>query len=131
MKRIVIACDGTWSRLDARHPTNVAKLAQAVLPVAPDGVAQVVCHLDGVGSGRGTGAAPLPTPSRWQTTCAAVRRHRPRRLGELGDIGARQSRLVPSQAMTIRFMGVALRIAARAGLGMRGGQLGNGTCREL
>jgi uncharacterized protein (DUF2235 family) len=56
MKRIVIACDGTWRRLDARHPTNVAKLARAVLPIGPDGVEQVVCHLDGVGSGRGTGA---------------------------------------------------------------------------
>jgi uncharacterized protein (DUF2235 family) len=56
MKRIVIACDGTWRRLDARHPTNVAKLACAVLPVAPDGAAQVVCHVDGVGTGRGTGA---------------------------------------------------------------------------
>lgn len=55
MKRIVIACDGTWNRLDARYPTNVAKLARAVLPVAPDGTAQIVCHLDGVGTGRGTG----------------------------------------------------------------------------
>ena len=55
MKRIVIASDGTWSRLDAPHPTNVAKLAQAVLPQAPDGVAQITCHLDGVGTGRGTG----------------------------------------------------------------------------
>ena len=55
MKRIVIACDGTWSRLDAARQTNVAKLAEAVLPVAPDGVPQIVCHLDGVGSGRGTG----------------------------------------------------------------------------
>lgn len=55
MKRIVIACDGTWNRLDAAFPTNVAKLAQAVLPIGPDGVAQVACHLDGVGSGRGTG----------------------------------------------------------------------------
>ena len=55
MKRIVIACDGTWNRLDAPHPTNVARLARAVEPVGPDGVAQVVCHLDGVGSGRGTG----------------------------------------------------------------------------
>ena len=55
MKRIVIACDGTWNRLDAPCPTNVAKLAQAVLPKGPDGVAQVVCHLDGVGTGRGTG----------------------------------------------------------------------------
>lgn len=55
MKRIVIACDGTWSRLDARHPTNVVKLAQAVSPEGPDGTAQVVFHLDGVGAGRGTG----------------------------------------------------------------------------
>lgn len=55
MKRIVIACDGTWNRLDAAQQTNVAKIAEAVLPVGPDGVAQVVCHLDGVGTGRGTG----------------------------------------------------------------------------
>ncbi|MFT3972842.1 MAG: DUF2235 domain-containing protein [Amaricoccus sp.] len=55
MKRIVIACDGTWNRLDAPFPTNVAKLARAVLPIGPHGVPQIVCHLDGVGSGRGTG----------------------------------------------------------------------------
>lgn len=55
MKNIVICCDGTWKRLDARHPTNVVRLAQAVTPVGPGGVAQVVFHLDGVGSGRGTG----------------------------------------------------------------------------
>ncbi len=55
MKRIVIACDGTWNRLDAACPTNVAKLAQAVLAAGPDGVAQVTYHLDGVGTGRGTG----------------------------------------------------------------------------
>ena len=61
MKRIVIACDGTWNRLDARYPTNVAKLAQAVLPEGPDGVAQVVCHLDGVGTGRGTGRVAQAT----------------------------------------------------------------------
>ncbi len=56
MKRIVIACDGTWKRIDAEHPTNVALLARAVLPLGPDGVAQVVCHLDGLGTGRGTGS---------------------------------------------------------------------------
>jgi uncharacterized protein (DUF2235 family) len=55
MKRIVIACDGTWNRLDARHPTNVARIARAVVAADPAGVAQVVCHLDGVGTGRGTG----------------------------------------------------------------------------
>ncbi len=56
MKRIVIACDGTWKRADARRPTNVVKTAQAVLPAAPDGTAQLTLHLDGVGTGRGTGA---------------------------------------------------------------------------
>ncbi len=56
MKRIVIACDGTWKRADAAHPTNVVKTAQAVLPQAPDGTAQLTLHLDGVGTGRGTGA---------------------------------------------------------------------------
>jgi uncharacterized protein (DUF2235 family) len=55
LKRIVIACDGTWNRLDATHPTNVVKAAQAVLPTSPDGTVQLVHHLDGVGSGRGTG----------------------------------------------------------------------------
>lgn len=55
MKRIVIACDGTWNRLDAAYPTNVAKLVRAVLPVAHGAVPQIACHLDGVGTGRGTG----------------------------------------------------------------------------
>lgn len=55
MKRIVICCDGTWKRLDERFPTNVVRIAQAVLPQGPDGVEQVVFHLDGVGAGRGTG----------------------------------------------------------------------------
>ena len=56
MKRFVIACDGTWNRLDAPRPTNVAKLVQAVLPSDAKGVPQIVVHLDGVGAGRGTGA---------------------------------------------------------------------------
>ena len=56
MKRFVIASDGTWNRLDAPRPTNVAKLVQAVLPSDAKGVPQIVLHLDGVGAGRGTGA---------------------------------------------------------------------------
>lgn len=55
MKRIVIACDGTWNRLDSDRPTKVTKVAQAVLPTAPDGTSQIVVHLDGVGAGRGGG----------------------------------------------------------------------------
>ncbi|WP_424930396.1 DUF2235 domain-containing protein [Amaricoccus tamworthensis] len=54
MKRIVIACDGTWSRSDATHPTNVLELARAVVPQGEDGCDQVVCHVNGVGT-RGNG----------------------------------------------------------------------------
>lgn len=56
MKRIVIAFDGTWKRADAPHPTNVVKTAQAVLPAGPDGAAQLIFHLDGLGAGRGAGS---------------------------------------------------------------------------
>lgn len=55
MKRIVICCDGTWNRLDSARPTNVARIAKAVLPRAPDGTVQVIRHIDGVGTGRGVG----------------------------------------------------------------------------
>lgn len=55
-KRIVICCDGTWQRLESGCPTNTVRLAKAVLPLDPrDGTVQIVHHLDGVGSGRGTG----------------------------------------------------------------------------
>lgn len=57
MKRIVICCDGTWKRVDSVHPTNVVKLAQATEPRSADALTQVTCHLDGVGTGRGTGRA--------------------------------------------------------------------------
>jgi uncharacterized protein (DUF2235 family) len=55
MKRIIVTCDGTWNRADARQPTNVVRLARAVPPVGEDGVGQILVHVDGVGSGRGTG----------------------------------------------------------------------------
>lgn len=53
MKRIAIFCDGTWNRSDAKTPTHVVRLAQALAPVAPDGVVQVPFYLPGVGSGQG------------------------------------------------------------------------------
>jgi uncharacterized protein (DUF2235 family) len=56
MKRIAIFCDGTWNRADAKHPTNVVRLAQGVCQKTEDGVAQVVIYLEGVGSGRGSSA---------------------------------------------------------------------------
>jgi uncharacterized protein (DUF2235 family) len=56
MKRVVISCDGTWNRADARWPTNALKIASAVRPEAEDGTVQVTTHVEGVGTGRGTGA---------------------------------------------------------------------------
>ncbi len=58
MKRIVICADGTWNQRDQvdektgkRRPTNVTKIARAVLSEAPDGVSQVVYYHSGVGTG--------------------------------------------------------------------------------
>lgn len=58
MKRIVVCADGTWNQRDQvvdksglRKPTNVTKLARAVLPRDAAGVHQVVCYHDGVGTG--------------------------------------------------------------------------------
>jgi len=51
MKRIVICCDGTWNDPETRRVTNVVKLARAILPVAGDGVTQVVFYDWGVGTG--------------------------------------------------------------------------------
>ena len=60
MKRIVILCDGTWNRFDARTPTNVVRLAQLLSPTDPKGVTQVPVYLNGVGTGVGViGASRL------------------------------------------------------------------------
>lgn len=60
MKRIVICADGTWNVRDQldeatgkRRPTNVTKLARAVLPRARDGVDQIVFYDEGVGTSGG------------------------------------------------------------------------------
>lgn len=57
MKRIVICADGTWNRRDQvdkvtnrRRPTNVTKVARAVLPRAND-IDQVVFYHEGLGTG--------------------------------------------------------------------------------
>ena len=60
MKRIVICADGTWnereqtdSKTGRRKPSNVTKLARAVLPRAADGCDQVVFYYEGVGTDGG------------------------------------------------------------------------------
>jgi uncharacterized protein (DUF2235 family) len=60
VKRIVICADGTWNHRDQtnegtkkRHPTNVTKVARAILPRDASGVDQLVCYHDGVGTGGG------------------------------------------------------------------------------
>ncbi len=52
-KRIVICSDGTWNVPDPTNgskPTNVAKIYRAILPVAADGVQQLVFYDEGIGS---------------------------------------------------------------------------------
>ncbi len=50
MKRLVVCCDGTWQKLNNPYPTNVVKIAQAIKPIASDGVHQVVFYDEGIGS---------------------------------------------------------------------------------
>lgn len=49
-KRLVFCFDGTWNRLDAKFPTNVVITAESVLPLAPDGIAQLIFYDEGVGT---------------------------------------------------------------------------------
>jgi uncharacterized protein (DUF2235 family) len=60
MKRIVICADGTWNHADQqdphsrkRRPTNVTKVARAILPRADDGIDQVVFYHEGIGTAGG------------------------------------------------------------------------------
>ena len=68
MKRLVICADGTWNQRDQvdpeagrARPTNVTKVARAILPRGNDQVDQLVFYHDGVGTGdpfdRWTGGA--------------------------------------------------------------------------
>lgn len=57
MKRIILCADGTWNIRDQkdgetgkRRPSNVTKIARAILARAPDGVDQVVYYHDGIGT---------------------------------------------------------------------------------
>lgn len=50
-KRIVVCSDGTWNTPSQKNPTNVVKVARAILPRDPDGVEQVVFYDAGVGTG--------------------------------------------------------------------------------
>ena len=55
MKRLVIACDGTWNRADQkkngkRCPTNVCRLSEALSETGPDGVRQEPFYAPGAGS---------------------------------------------------------------------------------
>lgn len=51
MKRLIFCFDGTWNRLDAPCPTNVVLTAESVLPLAPNGTAQIIYYDEGLGTG--------------------------------------------------------------------------------
>jgi uncharacterized protein (DUF2235 family) len=55
MKKLIVCADGTWNtESETDHgtpcPTNVTKIARAILPADKNGVQQVVRHIDGVGT---------------------------------------------------------------------------------
>ncbi len=50
MKRLIVCCDGTWQDLESSYPSNVVKIAQAIEPVASDGIPQVVFYDAGIGT---------------------------------------------------------------------------------
>lgn len=52
-KRIVVCCDGTWNTPNDHTPTNVVKIARAILPTAGDGRVQTVFYDWGVGTEKG------------------------------------------------------------------------------
>src|SRR5574341_546754 len=58
MKRIVLCADGTWNEPERKDeesgkllPTNVLKVARAVLPRSKTGIDQVVYYHEGIGTG--------------------------------------------------------------------------------
>lgn len=60
MKRLIICADGTWNEAERKdknsgrpQPTNVLKVARAVLPRARSNIDQVVYYHEGVGTGGG------------------------------------------------------------------------------
>ena len=60
MKRVILCTDGTWNVRDQvdkatkkRRPSNVTKVARAILPRASSGIDQIVYYHDGVGTAGG------------------------------------------------------------------------------
>jgi len=60
MKRLIVCADGTWNQRDqasknakTRRPTNVMKVARAVLSRDSKGIDQVVVYHEGVGTAGG------------------------------------------------------------------------------
>lgn len=51
-KTLIVCCDGTWNSPDQKGgPTNVTKMARAILPRAANGETQLVHYDEGVGTG--------------------------------------------------------------------------------
>ncbi|SRR6266404_1978470 len=57
MKRVILCADGTWNEPESKsnesgrpQPTNVLKVARAVLPASSTGIVQVVYYHEGVGT---------------------------------------------------------------------------------
>ena len=51
-KTLIVCCDGTWNKPDqSGGPTNVTKMARAILPHSAAGEPQIVYYDQGIGTG--------------------------------------------------------------------------------
>ena len=50
-RRLIVCSDGTWKTAEVKCPTNVVKMARAIVPVDPRNVPQIVFYDPGVGTG--------------------------------------------------------------------------------
>ena len=50
-RRLIVCSDGTWKTAETKSPTNVVKMARALVPLAAGNVPQIVFYDPGVGTG--------------------------------------------------------------------------------
>ncbi len=60
-KRLIVACDGTWNNADdgmkngmLQIPSNITRISRAIKTISQDGIPQIVCYHQGLGTEGGT-----------------------------------------------------------------------------
>ena len=60
-KRLIVACDGTWNNADdgmkngtLQIPSNITRISRAIKTISQDGIPQIVCYHQGLGTEGGS-----------------------------------------------------------------------------